>query len=502
MSLEQDGQRAEGDAAMAYLQPDEDLLTMVELRGAAQVALEVTGPGQLQSMTAQDINLHYREDGRTLERVTLANAAAIQFAGSGGQQGRRLSASWMDVTLEPDGTPLVVAARDQVELSLPAEGTTPARRIRAVSLEAVGEPGRGITTARFLDQVEFREARPARGGTPAGERRVRSRSLDAVVQPGFAGLDAAQFGGGVRLSDGDLEAAAPDAAYNVLKGTMQLVAGGSGPGAMVSDAQATIEARRIDITLEGQDLVAEQDVRSVLKASSRTDGGAATVRRPGMLKQDQPVNVTASHLAYDSANGKATYTGEARLWQGETAVQGQTIVLDDKQGNLTATGGVRSSWRLIDTDPKTKVSEVKTTVATGAELVYEDDQRRATYTTDARLNGPEGDLRAQKIELYLATSGDRLDRLEAYTDVTLHTEGRESAGARLSYFAADDRYVMSTTAGAPDVRILEQLARECRETLGKTLTFHRATDTIAVDGSDERRTQTISGGKCPEPRTK
>jgi lipopolysaccharide transport protein LptA len=277
------------------------------------------------------------------------------------------------------------------------------------------------------------------------------------------------------------------------------VAGASGAGAQVSDEQATIEARVIDITLEGQGLVADRDVRSVLKASSR-DGGAGGVRRPGMLKQDQPVNVTAAHLVYDSANGRAVYTGEARLWQGETAVQGATIVLDDKLGNLTATGGVRSSWRLMDTDPKTKVSEVKTTVATSADLVYEDEQRRATYTTDARLNGPEGDLRAQKIELYLATGGDQLERLEAYTDVTLHTENRESAGARLSYFAADDRYVMSTVAGAPDVRILEQLAQECRETLGKTLTFHRATDTIAVDGSDERRTQTTSGGKCPEPR--
>lgn len=499
MSLDQGGQRAEADTAMAFLQPDEDVLTMVELRGHSQVALDTTGPGQVQSMSAQDINLHYREDGRTLERLTLANSAVIQFAGEGSQQGRRLSASWMDVTLEPDGTPLVVAARDQVELSLPADGTAPARRIRALSLEAVGEPGRGITTARFLDQVEFREARPARNSTPAGERRVRSRTLDAVVKPGFAGLDAAQFGGGVRLSDAGLEAAAPDAAYNVLKGTMQLVAGASGAGAQVSDEQAAIEARVIDITLEGQGLVADQDVRSVLKASPR-GGGAGSVRRPGMLKQDQPVNVTAAHMDYDSANGRATYTGEARLWQGETAVQGATIVLDDKLGNLTATGGVRSSWRLMDTDPKTKVSEVKTTVATSADLVYEDEQRRATYTTDARLNGPEGDLRAQKIELYLATGGDRLERLEAYTDVTLHTESRESAGARLSYFAADDRYVMSTVAGAPDVRILEQLAQECRETLGKTLTFHRATDTIAVDGSDERRTQTTSGGKCPEPR--
>lgn len=499
-TIDQGAQRAEADNAMAYLQPGQDLLTMVELRGNSQVRLEATGPGQLEAMSAQDINLHYREDGRTLERVTLASAASIQFAGEHGQAGRRLAASWMDITLEADGTPLIVAARDQVELSLPAEATTPARRIRAVSLEATGEPGRGLTNARFLDQVEFVEAKPARNGVQGGSRRVRSRSLDAAVKPGFASLDAANFGGGVRLSDGEIEAGAPDAAYDVAKGTMRLVAGPAGAGAQVTDSRATIEARVIDITLEGQSLVAETDVRSLLKASSRETAGAGGPRRPGMLKDDQPVNVTAAHLAYDSASGRATYTGDARLWQGETAVQGATIVLDDRKGNLTASGGVRSSWRLLDTDPKTQVSAMKTTVATGADLVYEDELRRATYTTDARMNGPEGDLRAQTIELYLAPDGDRLERLEAYTDVTLHTEHRESTGARLSYFAADDRYVMATAPGAPEVRILEQLPQECRETLGKTLTFHRATDTIAVDGSDERRTQTTSGGKCPEPR--
>ena len=39
-----------------------------------------------------------------------------------------------------------------------------------------------------------------------------------------------------------------------------------------------------------------------------------------------------------------------------TSVQAATIVPDDKKGNLNASGGVRSSWRLLDTDPKTKDS--------------------------------------------------------------------------------------------------------------------------------------------------
>lgn len=495
LELVREGQVVESDTAMAYLQPDEDVLNMIELRGNSRVSATASAPGQVQAMSARDINLHYTEDGATLERATLAGEATVQFAGANGQAGRRLAAVWMDITFAPDGTPVNVAARDEVELSLPAAGQAPARRITAVSLEAAGEDGKGITTARFLDEVEFLEATAASGGGAAQQRRVRSRSLDAVVQPAFGGLDAAVFGGGVRVSDGTMDASAPDATYNVAKGSMELVASTAGLGAQLVDERAAIEARRINVALDGHSLVAEGDVRSVLKASGGQAGSG--VRRPGMLKADQVVNVTSKLLDYDSKSGRATYSGDARLWQGETAVQGESIVLDDKLGNLVAKGGVRSTWRLVDTDPKTKKAETKTTVATAGDLLYEDEQRRATYTTGARMNGPEGDLRAEKIELYLARDGDRLDRVEAYDAVTLQSEARVSTGVRLSYFAADERYVMS---GNP-VRVLEQFPQECRETLGKTLTFYRATDSISVDGNDERRTQTTSGGKCPEPRT-
>ena len=40
--------------------------------------------------------------------------------------------------------------------------------------------------------------------------------------------------------------------------------------------------------------------------------------------------------------------------------------------------------------------------------------RRLTYTGDAHMSGPQGDMTAAKIELYLKPSGDELERAEAY----------------------------------------------------------------------------------------
>jgi lipopolysaccharide transport protein LptA len=474
---------------------------MIELRGRSSVEPESASATSLRALSARDINLHYAPDGSALQRAVLAGEARVEFAAAGTGGTRTLTAEWIEMLFSEDGQSLTsLVARDGVQLQFPIENGGPARRIRSVSLEAAGEAGRGLTTARFLDQVNFRETRLAAGADKGYDREIRAQTLDTVVTPGLGEIQAADFGGGVRFVDDPTNASAPDLQYNVLKGTAKLLASAGGAGAIVTDDTITIEARQIDLTLDGKGLVADQDVRSVLKATRGArpaSDGAAAPKRPGMLKDDQPVNVTAAHLVYEAATHRATYTGEARLWQGETAVQGNTIVLDDQAGNLSASGNVRSVWRLADTDPKTKQVETKTTVATAEDLVYDDATRRATYTTNARMNGPEGDVKADKIELYLEQGGGALDRAEAYVKVSLRSQNRTSIGNRLSYFAADARYVMS---GTP-VHVYEQLPAECRETVGRTLTFFRSTDSISVDGNREGRTQTMSGGKCSEPQS-
>jgi LPS export ABC transporter protein LptC len=497
--VERDGAILAGDTIVARLAAGEDRIERLELRGSASLRPASAPPGGLAAMSATDMTLAYADDGHTLRQATLAGEARVELAGAAGEPGRRLAAEWADIALAADGTTVsALSARDRVELRLPGTGAGASRIVRARLLEARGEEERGLTTARFEGAVEFRETGPAAGSPSGIDRVAHAATLDAAVQPGFGALDRAVFGGGVTFRDGAMTATAPDATYDVTAGTLRLVAPPGGRGAQVVDDRATIEARTIDVTLGGGGLAADGDVRSVLRgaAPAGTRGpGAREVRRPGMLKADQPVNVTAARLRYRDDTGEATYDGGARLWQGETAVQADTIVLDDRAGGLAARGAVRSTWRLDDRDPKTGRVEKKTSVATADTLTYDDARRRATYTPGARLVGPEGDLRADTIVLVLDASGEALERLEAEGAVSLRSEGRSSTGLHLTYLAADARYVMR---GAP-VRVLEQRPGECRETLGRTLTFFRSTDTILVDGNEESRTQSISGGKCPGP---
>jgi hypothetical protein len=99
-------------------------------------------------------------------------------------------------------------------------------------------------------------------------------------------------------------------------------------------------------------------------------------------------------------------------------------------------------------------------------------------------------MTAATIELYLKPSGDELDRAEASDNLTLREQNRKTVGSHMTYTAADERYVV---IGAP-VSIVDQCGRE---SIGKTLTFVKATDTIEVDGNERIRTQTKGGSKCP-----
>jgi LPS export ABC transporter protein LptC len=497
VTMTRDDQVLEGEGAVAFLSPD-DRLERVEVRGKSRLS----GAGGIEDMAARDMDLIYGIDGQSLQRATLLGDASIRLRGSSEADRRRLSAQSIDLELAPDGATLVgLTARQAVDLDLPQTGASPGRRIRSATLDAAGTPERGLTSARFGGGVDFREARPASKTAPAVDRTARARGLVAAVSGGFASFDKATFTGGTTFREQGRQASAPEATYDPADGHLLLVApsGGAAGLARIDEDAVTVEAQRIDAK-SGGDLRAEGEVRSILKGASspRRDspgraGEAPGVHRPAVLKGDRPVNVAARTLLYEREAGRATYEGDAKLWQEETSVQANRIVLDERAGNLLASGRVRSTLRLESVNEETGQKEYQTTFIGAEDLVYDDEGRRATYTTDARMNAPEGDVRGKKLELFLSQSADALERAEAYEDVSLRSGNRSSFGARMSYFAADQRYVVS---GTP-VRIYEQLPQECRETIGRTLTFYRSTDSISVDGNEESRTRTTSGGKCP-----
>jgi lipopolysaccharide export system protein LptA len=107
------------------------------------------------------------------------------------------------------------------------------------------------------------------------------------------------------------------------------------------------------------------------------------------------------------------------------------------------------------------------------------------------VSGPQGELRAWRIEMALSADAGKAERLEAYDDVNLRVEMKRATGERLTYFAEDERYVMTGSAVSP-VCVVDP----SRASTGNTLVFYRASDKVIVDGNEQTRTQTKSGGAC------
>jgi lipopolysaccharide transport protein LptA len=491
----------EAETAVARLSADEQRLELLELRGNSSVS-DTAASGGFDRMSARDIDLAYTPDGRALQRARLEENAVISMVPAAGQPPRRIGASAIDLGFAPDGTTVTsLDARGGVDVMLPAGADGVARRIAAGTLKATGDAAGGLRTAIFEPKVVFQETRAATASAPAVERQATANRLDATTAPGLGSIEAAHFRGAVQFVDGGVTAVAPDARYDVGRSRIALSAaeGVPGSGPQVADGRTTIEAGRIDLAVGSRRLSAESNVRSVFRAGAKESGrGGDETRLPGMLAHDKPVTVIAERLEYDGDASQATYSGKARLWQAETSIRAETMVLDSRRGNLTAKGTVESEFLLEHENAQTKARERALTVVTADALTYEDAARRAAYSGNAVLKGPQGEVTGETILLFLAEGGGSLDRAESSgPEVTVRVSGGFATGTALTYFAETEKYLMT---GSP-VTIYQPTRTGCDITRGASLTFVRSVDTIRVDATAGSRTETTqTSTPCPVRR--
>jgi lipopolysaccharide export system protein LptA len=475
------GQIIEADESTAHLFPDRDEPDQVELRGNARIT-GGEGLGPLRLMHARDMNLDYADDGRTLQQATLAGRAGIRIASAAAGAEQQLNGEFIAFDLDADGTIKSLTSRDNVAVTLPAVKEAPARTIRAAQLTGAGAPGQGLTAMTFREGVVFVEA----AAKDRGSRTAHSQVLDLRLSPSTGTLDEARFSGGVRFEDGALLAQSAEANYRLGGNGLDLRGKNGTADPFVNDETIRVDAEAIDLTLSPRRMVAKGKVRSVLQPS-RPRPGVPAARRPGLLGDADPVNVIAGELTYDEQTRRGIYSGQSRLWQGETVIQAERITLDEVKGDLGAEGGVVTTLALAPESAQAKPARTGSTILRGATFSYRDESRTAVYDSKAQMNGEQGDLRADHIALLLASGENRLDRLDARGAVDVALDKRRGSGATLVYRPADERYEITGSPG--------RFVDECNDSSGKTLTFFKSSDRVIIDGNEEVRTET-RGGKC------
>jgi len=503
--IDAEGRLIEGDEITVVLTPDDQRMQMLQLRGNSRIS-----GGGPQTMSARDIDLTYAEDGRTLQHAELIEQSVLQLAGTAGAGTKRIAAKTISLGLAPDGSTITaLSSNESVQLDLPAENNAPAKRIRSATLVATGSPDGGLRQATFGGKVEYRETQAARRNVAAIDRTARSESLIVDTEPGLGAIQKADFHGNFKFIDSPaVTGEAQRGLYYLARNRIELMPsdGEPGPKAMLNDGKISVSARSINFTLGSRELEAETQVRSTILAKER--GGPAAVgaqpgstgKVPSMLKDNEPVNVTSNRLAYKGELSTATYTGSVNLWQGsETTIKGDTIILDDKNGNLTASGNVSTLMTLDEVSKETGERKRTETAGKSETFVYNDARRLATYASRAQIQGPQGHVTAGKIELFLKPVGaNELDHAEAYGStadlVVFREDTRRATGTHLTYTAADEQYLM---VGTPVTTYDDQKDGTCNVGTWSTVQFFRSSVQGTMTGNGiSRGNSTNVPGPC------
>lgn len=509
---------------------DGQTLQQATLVGDAVLRVAGSAQGLSQQLTGQAIDVEIAPDGQSVQGLSAQDDVQLDLpAATPGAPTRRIRSRSLDADGEP-GVPGLRAARfkDDVEFreSAPASKEKPAveRIVRAPALETKMQGLGTIDRATFTDGVSVQDgARTAKGPTmiydvgqgtialssPAGvtgfvqvsdekvnieagslewtldgTRMVAKTNVKSVLKPGGDATGATAVKRPSMLTaDQAINVTAADMTYNQQTGHAEY----SGDAQLWQGA-TSIRAKTITLDEATGNLTAKDTVRSIMrveaKSSSKSEG--ATTKADPAAK---PAAAVAGPTASVPGAAPARPAGPGVTPAAQVATP------------ATATGTAAAAATTPASPGKPGVV-ASLTIATANELIYDDAERRARYTGTARMVGDQGDLRGERLELYFDESGRGLSRLEGFDGVSFALKARPEGGrrwgngARLTYFAPDERYVLS----GPRATVVERIdPQQCRETTGRTLTFFTSTDSVVVDSDNNSRTMTQTGTTCAEP---
>jgi lipopolysaccharide export system protein LptA len=317
--------------------------------------------------------------------------------------------------------------------------------------------------------------------------------------------------GNVRFQQADRAATADHA--NVVRATDIIALDGS---PVISDAMSRTTATNVVINQKSGEL--------------RATGGVVSTYVPTAQGDALSLGSGAAHISADALSGTVgsshvtvTYTGHARLWQGESVLDSDQIQVWQDDKKLQATGHVVAVFSQISGPfaavPTMPAKNTATAPASHSgptlwkvlapTLTYWSDQGKAHLEGGVNASSDQGSLTSKTLDLFLnaaaapvsagggaqtpspkapagttgATGGRQLERALAQGGVVVRQGDRRAMAEQAEYTAADGKFVLS--GGEPTIADASS-----DTTTGHSLTFYVASDTILIDSQEGTRTLT------------
>ncbi|HYL84845.1 MAG TPA: LPS export ABC transporter periplasmic protein LptC [Candidatus Angelobacter sp.] len=490
-----------GETLTAYFVP-EGWVTRIEGAGAVQGSR--ANEKETDEFNAESATLELHGKARELKNLNLKGNAALKTKGKNAGESR---------TLQTDALVVEFAEGQRPGRSQPQRAQTLARGTLAwidpvapngapAAITATSAGSTKLTGDKL--ELEFGTDGKARLLTATGnvetERSLPGKPMQtATAQSGVAqlldtgGWSQMELQGDVKLKEGDRSGQAEHATFVRSAQTATLTG-----KAVARDTTTETHAPRITFVQNTGDIRAEGGVRS-------TDFPG---KGSGVQLAPVPTNISANTLQVNSKTGRALYSGNARLWQGDSVMEADSIELLRETKVLNAVGNVKAVFPQaarqtpphdLSVQPPAPKKPQLWHVTAGT-LSYMDSENRAHLEKNVVAKSAEQTIRAPVADLYFTRSeksnapaanasgnapsgSQQITRAVGTGGVIVDQGTRRATAERGEYTAADGKFVMS--GGNPTIFD----AAEGTIT-GRQLTFFLAGDTIIVDSENGSRTLT------------
>jgi len=325
------------------------------------------------------------------------------------------------------------------------------------------------------------------------QQTARAQNGNAQLQGG--GWSQMELAGNVKLKEGDRSGQADRAVFVRSAQTATLTG-----NAVVRDATTETRAPRIAFVQSSGEIRADGGVRSTDFSSKSSSPQLSPV----------PANISADSLRANSRTGRGLYTGHARLWQGDSVMEADSIEVLREAKILNALGNVRAVFPQSPGQAPAQALAVRQPAArkpklwhiTAGTLSYSESESRAHLERNVVAQSAEQEIRAPLMDLYFTrgeksspiptsaapspatqTGAQQISRAVATGGVIVEQGARRATAERGEYSAAEGKFVMS--GGNPTIFDASE-----GTTTGRQLTFFLADDTIIVDSENGSRTLT------------
>jgi lipopolysaccharide export system protein LptA len=277
-------------------------------------------------------------------------------------------------------------------------------------------------------------------------------------------------------------------------------------GVSFAQGETSLRADTIAVNQRTEDATAAGAVMASLRNASSGKGGAASE------KEAQVTHIAAERATLLHASGVSEFYGTAarpaRLWQGASQVQAQTLLLDQQKKTVLArTAAGMQVHAVFANDANAGVKDAGRVVRVASSTMqYDDAHREAVFLGGVRMDGGSSQAQSQRATVFLNPAkagsaasvspfGGSLQRIVLSDHVRVEQPGRTGVGEQLVYTptpkdgaakggaAPDGTFVLT---GAPGGKLPHIVDAQQGSVTGAMLVFHGGDSTIIVTGATPR----------------